>query len=66
MNKEKESENCPNCGRSHKAGEYKKRVIDGFITMCPDSVNCPCGVVLLYSVPVIKTNKSGWGWLIKK
>ncbi len=64
MNEEK----CPNCGAVHARGDYGPRPDlngpSGGTVWVPPDVNCPCGAVLRLTVPVMKTNASGWVWKI--
>lgn len=57
---------CPQCKTRHQKGPHKPFCEDGTRVFRPDHVNCPCGVVLQYTVPLVPTGPEGWCWTIKK
>lgn len=51
-------ERCQKCGLPHERGEYEQR--PDFTGTAPRDVQCECGLILRWSVPVFKMTASGY------
>lgn len=58
MSEKAVQEPCPKCGTVHTLGKYEPR--PGTSQVAPRDVQCQCGLILRWSVPIFKTTASGY------